>query len=137
LVQRKNVFPNPLFAFGKTKMKRITRMLALPVLALALLLVGDASKADAQGFGISIGTGGHYGHHGSHFGSHHHHGYGSHFGSSGLYSSGYGGYHGGGHLHSGHGGYYQSYRPAIVVPVAPVYRSHYGSGFGYGSGCGY
>jgi hypothetical protein len=117
-------------------MKRITRILALPALALALLLVGDTSKADAHGFSITFGSGGFYGSPYGGFG-------GSPFVSSGLYSSGYrGGYYGGGYGdygHHGHSSYYRSYRPAVVVPVvpvAPVYRSYYHPGFGRPS-CGY
>ncbi len=46
-------------------MSRLMKVVAIPVLAVALMAVAGASKAEAGGFGISIGG------HGVHVGHHH------------------------------------------------------------------
>lgn len=69
-------------------MSRFTKWAIVPAIAVAMVLTTDATKADAGGFSISIGSGG-FGSGGLGYGGY---GYG---GSSARYGSGYRGYGGG------------------------------------------
>jgi hypothetical protein len=64
-------------------MSRFTKWAIIPAIALALVLTTDASKADAGGFSINIGSSG-FGYGNS--------GYGYGYGTSGYRYGGYGGY---------------------------------------------
>ncbi|WP_039960863.1 hypothetical protein [Rhodopirellula europaea] len=85
-------------------MSRLTKWIAVPVLAVAATFMGDAPEANAQGFSLSIGTGGFsYGNYGpSRYSSRYGSRYGSYYNNGhrafgpvvypSRYSSGYRGY---------------------------------------------
>ena len=104
-------------------MLRISRLLALPLLAGGLLMFAGASEAQAQirvqvgGFGFSSG-----GHHSVYRGGHH-------FSSNRVYRPSYGAYNYGhripyGYGHGGHGPFYRGYHDTSHFDYHPpqIYR---------------
>ncbi|MFG0266157.1 MAG: hypothetical protein ACF8AM_13580 [Rhodopirellula sp. JB055] len=96
-------------------MSRLTKWIAVPVLAVAATFMADAPEANAQGFSLSIGTGGFsYGHYGPSR-------YSSYYATPYRSTYGYRSY--GPVIYPGYSTRYRSYaRPLAYPPVYAPYR---------------